>query len=195
LADNHSQQYRKRDPSDSDEFEYLDNLFDCLSSCLLEADNKALFSQSEGVDLMILMLKYVVDPEGGNRSPCSRENTEGRFRALKALDYALSGPSGALNCKTLVEAGGLKPVFSIFTGTGKFAAKAKHLASEASSHCIGILSSLLTFLPRDSVEQIRLLAKFVEKDYAAVDKVLELREAAVKRLAGTNRSIESQKQV
>ncbi len=43
--------------------------------------------------------------------------------------------------------------------------------------------SLLNALERESVERIRFLAKFVEKEYEKVDRLLELRERFAERLA------------
>lgn len=52
--------YRRRDPLDADETEFMENLFDALCSALSEPQIKALLLKSEGVDLMCLMLKSVV---------------------------------------------------------------------------------------------------------------------------------------
>lgn len=51
------QQYRKRDPTDADEAEFMENMFDALCSALGEPEIKQLFLKSEGVDLMVLMMK------------------------------------------------------------------------------------------------------------------------------------------
>lgn len=37
----------------------MENVFDALCSALAEPENKKLFLDSEGVDLMVLMTKYV----------------------------------------------------------------------------------------------------------------------------------------
>lgn len=92
--------YRKRDPAkDSDEEEYVENLFDALI-CLVEEDaGKEKFVEAEGVELALIMLK------------------EGKFskpRALRVLDHALGGVGGAPACERLVEAAGLKTVFGMF---------------------------------------------------------------------------------
>lgn len=55
----HSQQYRRRDPVDADETEFMDNLFNSLCSALSEASIKKLFLDAEGPDLMILMMKSI----------------------------------------------------------------------------------------------------------------------------------------
>lgn len=93
-------QYRKLDPAkDSDEEEYVENLFDSLV-CLVDEDaGKDKFMEGEGTELAQIMLK------------------EGKFskpRALRVLDHALGGQGGAPACERLVEAAGLRTVFGMF---------------------------------------------------------------------------------
>lgn len=38
----------------------MENVFDALCSALTEPENKQLFLDSEGVDLMVLIMKYVL---------------------------------------------------------------------------------------------------------------------------------------
>lgn len=57
---NNPQQFRRKDPADGEEAEFMENLFDALCSALAEPENKKLFLDSEGVDLMVLMMKYVL---------------------------------------------------------------------------------------------------------------------------------------
>lgn len=51
------QQYRRRDPVDADEEEFMENVFDALCAALSEPEIKNLFLEAEGVDLMVLMMK------------------------------------------------------------------------------------------------------------------------------------------
>lgn len=93
-------QYRKRDPEkDSDEEEYVENLFDCLI-CLVDEDaGKEKFIEAEGIELAQIMLK------------------EGKFskpRALRVLDHAFGGIGGAPSCERLIESAGLRTVFGMF---------------------------------------------------------------------------------
>ena len=44
----------------------MENVFDTLCSALGEPENKKLFLDSEGVDLMVLMMKYVASHSEGN---------------------------------------------------------------------------------------------------------------------------------
>lgn len=68
-------------------------------------------------------------------------------------------------------------------------------ASEETSHIIGIIASLLTSLDSDSPERIRLLTKFVERDYEKVDRLLDIREGVDVRLKAIEREIQDEKKV
>jgi len=172
-------QFRRKDPVDGEVAEFMENVFDALCSALAEPENKKLFLDSEGVDLMVLMMK---------------EKKLARSRAIKALDYAMSGPSGSAACETFVDALGLKSLFTTFMG--KASKKNKGIdvpASEETSHTLSIVSSLFTNLSSESPARIRLLAKFVENNYEKVDKVIEIRETAQRRLTDTDADIEREK--
>jgi len=83
--------YRSTDPATIEEEEFVENLFDCLCSCLLQNMNKSLFISSEGIELMLLMIK--------ERKFC-------RKSSLRVLDYVLSNNADA--CQLFVEHLGLK---------------------------------------------------------------------------------------
>jgi beta-catenin-like protein 1 len=172
------QQYRRRDPVDADESEFMENLFDSLCSALAEASIKKLFLEAEGPDLMILMAK---------------EKRECKSRAIKALDYAMSGPDGGPVCTAFVEALGLKMLFSAFMGKVKKGKSSALPPAEDIGHILGVVSSLLSNLESDSTDRIRLLAKFVENNYEKSDKLLDIRDNAVTRLKQTDAAIEREK--
>ncbi|KAF9534285.1 Catenin-beta-like protein [Crepidotus variabilis] len=171
-------QYRKRDPVDADETEFMENVFDALCSALSEASVKKLFLEAEGPDLMILMVK---------------EKLESKSRSIKVLDYAMSGPDGAPICEAFVEALGLKTIFTAFMGktSKKSKTNTTTTAPEDVAHSLGIISSLFSNLPSDSPSRIRLLTKFVEGEYEKIDKLIEIRESARKRLKATDSQIET----
>ncbi|KAI9574458.1 Catenin-beta-like protein [Boletus coccyginus] len=179
-------QFRYREPIDPDETEFMENLFDALCSALAEPEIKSLFLASEGVDLMVLMMK---------------EKLQSRSRSIKTLDYAMSGPAGSDLCASFVEALGLKTLFSALMGkvhselvvSASKKQKVTAPASEDLSHILGIISSLLSNLPSDSTDRMCLLAKFVESDYAKVDKLLETREGTLSRLKSIDAEIEAEK--
>ena len=95
------QAYRKRDPKDGDETEFMENAFDALCSALIVPSVKQAFLDGEGIELMCLMLK---------------EKKLSRTRAIKTLDYAMQGRSGIQLCEKFVDALGLKTLFSAFMG-------------------------------------------------------------------------------
>ncbi|TFY82710.1 hypothetical protein EWM64_g1309 [Hericium alpestre] len=175
-------QFRRRDPVDPDETEFMENVFDTLCSVLGEPEIKKLFLKSEGVDLMVLMMG---------------EKRQSRSRSIKTLDHALSDQSGTEACEVFVEALGLKHLFSAFMGKAskKQKAAAAQPAPEDIAHVLGIVSSLFSNLPSDSPARIRLLAKFVEGNYEKTDKLLDIRESAQARLKAVNKEIEAEKKV
>lgn len=104
-------QYRKKDPEDSEELEFMENVFDTLCSILAEPEIKKAFLEAEGNELMVLIMK---------------EKALARTRAIKVLDYALQTADGADNCVRFVEAMGLKSLFNVFMGR---VSTTHHLAS------------------------------------------------------------------
>lgn len=92
--------YRKIDPEkDSDEEEYVENLFDSMT-CLVDEDRgKEKFIEAEGIELAQIML---------------REGKLSKSRALRVLNHALGGKGGATACERLVEVAGLRTVFGMF---------------------------------------------------------------------------------
>ena len=129
--------YRKRDPKKgTEEEEYVENIFDCLTCCVDDTEGKAKFLEAEGIELCLIML---------------REGKMSRPRALRLLDHALGGPDGGPCCDRLVEAAGLKPTFSHLM---------KKQDNEATEHLLGILSSMLRSLPANEAPTNRSIGKF-----------------------------------
>lgn len=96
---------KRKDPKDDDEIELLENLFDGLCSALAEKENKRLFLEGEGIELMLIMIK---------------EKKMARIRAVKVLNYAMSTKAGTANCLRFVEIMGLKTLFSVFSRNVSF---------------------------------------------------------------------------
>lgn len=67
--------------------------------------------------------------------------------------------------------------------------------SEDTSHILGILSSLFSNLASETPARVRLLAKFVENSYEKADKLLEIRDHALSRLAVVDAEIDKEKKV
>lgn len=161
--------YRRKDPEkDTDEEEYVENLFDCLTCMVDEEPGKDKFLEAEGVELCLIML---------------REGKMSKARALRVLDHALGGSTGVAACERLVETAGLKTIFAMFM---------KKQEKETIEHLLGIFSSLLRLLPGQSASRIRTLAKFVEKDYEKIGKLLQLRNEHAGRVGRVEQEIETE---
>lgn len=163
--------YRRQDPErGSEEEEYMEDLFQVLT-CLVDGrTGKEKFLEAEGVELCLLMLK-----DGKMSKP----------PALRLLDHAVGGEetSGEV-CQRLVEAGGLKSIFTLFT---------KSKDSRLLPHLLGIFNSLLRHLPASSPERIRTLAKFVENDYQKTTKLAGLHAEYAARLRRVEEQIAAEK--
>jgi len=187
--------YRRDDPEkDSDEEEYMENLFNCLSSIVEEPLGKTQYLEAEGVELCLLLV---------------RDGKTSKSRALKVLDhacgYATSGsqqtngssaqkdtngstsPNSAMPvCEKLVESRGLKPLFSTFMKTRKH-------DPEQTEHILGLFASLLRSLPGNSDARFRLLAKFLEKDYEKINRLVALRRDYPSRVAAFDAKLADRK--
>ncbi|KAI1331702.1 DUF1716-domain-containing protein [Xylariaceae sp. FL0255] len=174
--------YRKRNPEKgSEEEEYVENLFEALTCLVDEPQGKTKFVEAEGVELCLIMLK-----EGKQIS---------RSASLRLLDHAAAssaslsgdGVGGARDvCMRMVEAGGLKNIFTLFMKKST----AEH--NETAEHLIGVFASMLRLLPADSAERIRLLAKFVEKDYEKTARLVSLRQKCAARVKAADDAIRSE---
>ncbi|KAK4098426.1 DUF1716-domain-containing protein [Parathielavia hyrcaniae] len=164
--------YRRRDPEKGgDEEEYMENLFEALTSIADEPEGKAKFVEAEGVELCLIMLK-----EGGKL---------GRPAALRLLDHAAGGPAAVEVCQKVVEAGGLKTIFTTFM---------RRHDHQTTEHLLGIFGSMLRLLPADSAERIRTLAKFVERDYEKTERLVKLRRQYAARIGAVDERIRQKQQ-
>jgi len=162
--------YRKRDPEKGTEEEaYMENLFDCLTCAADEISGKDKFVEAEGIELCLIML---------------REGKMSKPRALRLLDHVLAGIDSGKYCERYVEAAGLKPLFSAFM---------KKQDGQATEHILGILTSMLRVLSADTAPRIRLLAKFVEKNYEKVSRLGAMRQEYVLRLRPVEREISEER--
>lgn len=65
--------------------------------------------------------------------------------------------------------------------------------NQTTEHLLGILASMLRSLPGNSAERIRLLAKFVEKDYEKIDRVMKIRREYASKVAAVDQDIQREK--
>lgn len=168
--------YKGHNPSTQEELEYMENLFNCLCSCLLFSANKNLFLKGEGLQLMILML---------------REKKMSRTSALKVLAYSMTGEDGNDNCNKFVEILGLRSVFPLFMKPTKRNKKSGHGSEESEEHACSIIASLFRHLT--GTNRQRLIQKFVEEDHIKLDRLLELYFKYQRRVQDADARIEREK--
>ncbi|KAI9806393.1 MAG: hypothetical protein M1833_003580 [Piccolia ochrophora] len=178
--------YRKRDPAKgSDEEEFVENIFDCLTCVVDDAEGKEKFVAAEGAELCLIML---------------REGKMSKPRSLRLLDHAAGGLGGKELCDRLIEAAGLKTLFSLFMKkvSGRLSLKtlthALQQESRTTEHILGVFASFLRLLPADSAERIRVLAKFVEKDYEKIAKLVKMRREYASKVSVVDRDIIEERQ-
>lgn len=144
--------FRMKNPKRGEEEEFVENCFDVLAILLDNVDGKDQFLFSEGVELCLLMLK----------GP-SLANT----RALNLLSHLVGSSFGGAGSKRLVDAGGLRFIFSLLMQKN---------SPQVDEYLLSIFSSLLRTLSAESSERNRVLAKFIEKDNAKLIRVVEMRQ-------------------
>lgn len=108
-----------------------------------------------------------------------------KTRALRMLDHAMAGSAGMAVCDRFVEAAGLKTIFGTFM---------KKQEKSFVEHLLGIFSSLLRLLPGQSANRIRTMAKFVEKDYEKIGKLIELRREYTGKVRNVEEAIKVEAQ-
>ncbi|KAK7186206.1 hypothetical protein DPSP01_005036 [Paraphaeosphaeria sporulosa] len=192
--------YRRSDPEkESAEEEYMENLFNCLTSLVDEPEGKMKLMDAEGVELCLLMVRdgktsksrslKVLDHASGyaESTPSEEAQTNGDSSKAKGKQ-AVESPSNtaAPVCEKIVEARGLKPIFSTFM-------KTKKPDPETTEHILGIFASLLRSLPANTDSRFRVLAKFLEKDYEKVDKLVALRRDYAARVAAFDAKLKDRK--
>ena len=183
--------YRRDDPEkDSNEEEYMENLFNCLSSITEEPLGKAKFLEAEGVELCLLFVRdgktsksralKVLDHACGYAEESTAPQTNGTSEGKEPVQETTLNSATAV-CTKLIDSRGLKPLFSTFSKTNN--TKKSHNDPQQTEHILGIFASLLRSLPGNSDTRFRLLAKFLEKDYEKITKLVSLRRDYVTRLS------------
>ena len=152
--------YKKHDPKSAEEFEFMENVFDILCSCLMLPANRGKFLEGEGLQLMRLII---------------REQKSARNSALKVLSYAMNNAEGKANCQAFVEILGLAVLFPLFMKPEKTKdkkKKSKESYNNNEEHIVSIIASLLKNC--DETNKQRVIFKFMENDHEKVDRLFEL---------------------
>jgi len=159
--------YRHIDPpKDSDDEEFVGNLFDSLSCLVDDGVGKSSFVEAEGIELMLLML---------------RDGKDIRASAMRVMDHAAGGTEGTEVCKRIVEAQGLKTLFKVFM---------KPHDEAMMENILGILSSLLRNLPRESEERMRAVGKFMEHGFKKTQKLVAMRQNLMSQVRDEERDMD-----
>lgn len=169
--------FKRHDPSDSEELEMMENLFDTLCSVLMYPPNREKFLMGEGVQLMNLML---------------REKKLSRNGALKVLDHALNNSEGGDNCNKFVDILGLRTIFPLFMKTPKKNRRKTITVEEHEEHVCSIIGSMLKNCK--GTQRQRLLTKFTENDHEKVDRLMELHFKYLEKVHAVDTQIEKEKQ-
>ncbi|KAJ3179745.1 Beta-catenin-like protein 1 [Gaertneriomyces sp. JEL0708] len=170
--------YKKRDPTTADEIELMENVFDTLSAAVHEPEVKTAFLESEGLELLLLMMK---------------EKRMSRMRALKLLNHALllSPPL----CDHFVEIMGLGALFPLLMHKGlkKYRKEYKSFSeTEFDEHVISVLGSLFRHLTNTEYRG-RLMLKFLESDFEKTDRLIELWTMYRQKVVVADREISQRK--
>ncbi|TMW66779.1 hypothetical protein Poli38472_014091 [Pythium oligandrum] len=151
--------FRKRDPRDEDEEEFVENLLNAICSLLMERDGQDQFRRLEGLELMLR---------------CMKDRKQYVFSgALRVLDHAVM--NHPRNCERIVEIGGLKTVFPVFMGKKSAKKKPAERAKEV-ENVTSVLASLCLWLENDAPHDVhaRFHAKFMESDMEKMDRLVDL---------------------
>lgn len=168
--------YRKTDPPTADEEEYVENLFNSLCTCLMSNENKEVFRKSQGLELMLIMIKSKKFP---------------RKSALKVVDFALAGNEE--NCKYFVDILGLKTLFAAFMKKGAKKGRSGFNELADDEHIAAAIASLFKSLAAAGGEPYtRLLGKFQESNYQKIERLLELHAKYAKKSAAFDAQVEAE---
>jgi len=148
--------YRKRDPVDAEESEFVQNMFDCLCSLMLLKHHQVAFGKVQGLELMIRMM---------------RERKFATNLALRLTDHAMRHCPE--NCQIFVDKLGLPVLFTVFMRKGP-KEKSRAKLRESEEHVCSIIQSLCRYCSGTAVA--RLLNKFTENRFEKLERLLEAHE-------------------
>ncbi|KAI0984360.1 hypothetical protein GJ496_004805 [Pomphorhynchus laevis] len=151
--------YKRSEPQSLDEIEYMENMFSCLCSLLLDTETHHLFMMDEGMQLMNLMI---------------RERKLSRYGALKTLYFVLNGIEASECCQKYVEILGLRVIFPLLMKPLKGNKDIGVTHTENEERVIAIVHALIRNCT--GIERQRVLLKFTENDHEKVERLVELHQ-------------------
>ena len=173
--------YRKRAPApgSGDELEHVANLFDALCALMLRPEGREAFVESEGVELMLLLIRKHGSGSGsgsGEKEAAGGEAKSNKLaaasatalasQALRCLEFVTtSGGDGgggeaspsaaAAAAKRFVEGGGLGPLFGGFMGRSRLGRGSGGSKRDKSGQraCLSLVVNLLQRLDPEGEEE------------------------------------------
>jgi len=170
-------QYKRKDPADVNEMEMMENIFNSLCSAMILPDNAKNFIAAEGTELMLLLL---------------REKKLSQYGAIKVLNHAMSKNISPEVYSLFVDRLGLKSLFPVFMKTPGGKHRKVATQGDYEEHVCSIMASLFKFL-EDGTNLHRLLRKFIENDYAKVERLVELHISYFAKAQSANNDIAREK--
>jgi len=187
--------YKKRDPTASDEAEFVQNVFLSLRALLLHAEGQRQFCAAEGFELMVRLIKE------------QRFCTAG---AIVCVSYAVQGNRTA--CLQFVSAGGLRYIFPALMGVGvpkaylegevgsggggQYAASTGLTRAQVVQAATATICHMVLQLHSAGAHELdagaRLVAKLSEGGADKAARCAELFALAAKKLRGTEKRLERQ---
>lgn len=166
---------------------------------------------AEGIELCVILLKEskfaksravrVLDHALSGSGRGSASASASGSKAAAADDSSSTAATALLSACTsrlVIEAQGLGVIFKAFMKATSPSSTQKPEKDSALSpafleHLLGIFASLLRYLPAASAPRIRTLAKFVEKDYEKLERLVKLRAELAAKLAAVERGIKAER--
>ncbi|KAJ1504066.1 hypothetical protein HMI55_003004 [Coelomomyces lativittatus] len=178
--------YRKRDPPDSDQIEYMENLFDILCACLSEPEGLESFYQEEGIELMLLIIKA---------------QFRARIQAVRVLNYATMPYSehGTRNAIHFVKQKGLIYLFQLYMRTDQKKLskkyKAEYQVSADEENIICLLTNILQALKKDENPLLKqVLEQFCEYRHEKLIQLVSYFANYLKKVSPSESSFEEEEQ-
>jgi len=163
--------YRKKDPADTEEAEFVQNMFDSLCSLMLMPAHQIALGKAQGLELMIRMMREHIFASG---------------LALRLADHALR--HCPTNCQIFVDKLGLKALFAMFMKRGP-KPKTVSAQKESEEHVTSIIQSLCRYCTGTAVA--RVLNKFCENQFEKLERLLEMHEEYARRIREADKAREN----
>lgn len=166
--------YRKTDPPSMEEEELVENIINVLCVVVVQPDNRPLFFDAEGLELMRILIK--------SKKYC-------RKGALKLTNYVLM--NDVKTCIRWLDIGGLGTTFTAFMKRSSKKSKKGFSEDEDDEHIMSMIYSLINSFRDEEYGsyKARVLQKFKENQFEKLERLLELHEKYASKVAHIDNKI------